>query len=391
MASLITYRGQDGKPVSYTVRWREGGTRYGPWQSKKFNARQRQEAKTYKALVEAHGNTTPPDDTQRDRGLPVPRATGLTVNDLLTAYIDHRATKVKSDRTIADYRRDQRLHLGPAFGDELADELDQDAVQEWVDSLDRAPKTISNLHSLLAGAYKWGASRRMITHNPTLATELPKVRKVTRGLRKGEWQILYQAACDVAPDVADLLLFLVGTGWRWSEATALQVHEVEGDRVTVTGVWRRNAAGQQVLVKDDAKSDAGLRTVRLSPRVAAMVDRRVTGKHPGDFVFTTSAGNPWRYSNFRYRFWAKAETGVLARAKAMGLHASPTIHWLRHTQVAMLIEGGASLPSIQRRIGHESITTTVGTYGRMVDDVSPEVLAGLDEQLFGAGNLRAVR
>ncbi|MGZ4663572.1 MAG: tyrosine-type recombinase/integrase [Frankiaceae bacterium] len=392
MATIRIHRDALDKPVSYTVVWRVGGGRDAPWDRERFNAKQRNEAKTFKALVEANGHRRPLVKEQREHGLPV--RGGLTVTELVTAYIDDRVKHVRSDRTIADYRRDLAAHIDPVLGKLLADDLTPDDVQAWADGIGRSAKTIGNLHSLLAAAYKWGLRKRLVSSNPSQGTDLPTAHRVARGLRTGEWALLYQAALDVSPSVAALLLFLVGTGWRWSEATALQVHEVEGDMVAVTGVWRRNAAGEQVLVKGDAKSQAGLRRIRLSPRIAEMVAEQCKGKRPGDFVFTTSTGRAWRYNNFHTRYWsrpaspahgrAKADPGgVLARAEALGLHVRPTIHWLRHTQAMLLIESGTPLPSIQRRLGHESVTTTVDTYGRMIDDVPPEALTALDDQLLG--------
>ena len=58
-----------------------------------------------------------------------------------------------------------------------------------------------------------------------------------------------------------------------------------------------------------------------------------------------------------------------------GPRQSPTPHWLRHMHVAVMIAAGASLAEIQRRIGHESIKTTIDVYGGGVGDVSTETLA----------------
>jgi hypothetical protein len=52
---------------------------------------------------------------------------------------------------------------------------------------------------------------------------------------------------------------------------------------------------------------------------------------------------------------------------------------------------GASLPELQSRIGHASITTTINVYGRMLNDVSDRALDGfaamrdapLDAQIEG--------
>ncbi len=52
-------------------------------------------------------------------------------------------------------------------------------------------------------------------------------------------------------------------------------------------------------------------------------------------------------------------------------------HDLRHTHVAWLVAGGAPLPHIQARLGHESITTTIDTYGHLVvagDELISEII-----------------
>ncbi len=52
-------------------------------------------------------------------------------------------------------------------------------------------------------------------------------------------------------------------------------------------------------------------------------------------------------------------------------------HDLRHTHVAWLVAGGAPLPHIQARLGHESITTTIDTYGHLLpagDELISEII-----------------
>ena len=54
------------------------------------------------------------------------------------------------------------------------------------------------------------------------------------------------------------------------------------------------------------------------------------------------------------------------RGGGRGALAPFRFHDLRHTHVAWLIAGGAPLPHIQARLGHESITTTIDTYGHLL-------------------------
>jgi integrase len=132
-------------------------------------------------------------------------------------------------------------------------------------------------------------------------------------------------------------------------------------------VLRRNAAGEHVIV-EDAKSEAGVRRVKLDAETSAMICRRMARVDGDGLVLTTRTGHGWHNNNFRDRYWNPAVT-------AANLARKPTPHWLRHTSVAWLVmTGKVSLPEIQRRIGHESIQTTINVYGRMIDDVSPEAL-----------------
>jgi integrase len=189
----------------------------------------------------------------------------------------------------------------------------------------------------------------------------------------GEWQALHAALQQISPDAADLAEFLLASGWRWSEATALATQDVEDDgkyvHVSMSQVARRQSDGSTKIV-EDAKSTAGRRRLRLDPDASAMVRRRLRNLEPGELLFTTEQRSVWNYSHYRSRFWLKA-------IDAANLQRRPTIHWLRHTNVGMLNAADVSLAEIQRRIGHESITTTIDVYGGMIDDITDDALNAL--------------
>ena len=397
MATLDKRRNREGKITGYRVRWRLGGTRQGEWQSVTFPREQM--AKTFKGNVEGNAHQWPEVIDASAASIP---AEGITVNQMFITYLADRAKRVRSERTISGYQASYDNWIRPTFGARSVNDIDDADIQDWVDGIPRSPKTVANLHALLSGAFTWGArpSRQLVAKTPCGGTELPERHKgAVKGLRAGEWAILYQAACAESPDAADLLLFLVGTGWRWSEATALQVMHLDLDRddpsVEMAQVWRRGISGHELV--QDAKSQAGIRRIRLSPMIVDMLKRRTTGKALGDFAFTSPQGRPWRYTTFHKEVLNRPAKGtdpggIVARAAALGLGRRPTLHWLRHTHVGLMIETGeVSLPAIQRRVGHASITTTIDTYGRMLDDVSPEALTALDGVLFGRKTLRAVK
>lgn len=315
-------------------------------------------------------------------------AGSLTLDDLLDPFLEWKAGRVVSDRTVKDYRRDYDNWIKPALGWRSVDSIDEQDVQGWVDDMrdgtaegnkgkTLGPKSIGDRHAILHGIFKWASSptRKHALHNPCVGTELPpKTKTAPKGLRPAEWQALHAALVTINPDAAELAVFLLASGWRWSEAVALSTFDVEdyGDRmwVNMTRVARRHGDGV-IRIVDGAKSDAGLRRIQLDAEAAAMVRHRMAKMVDGNqgLVFTGQNGYEWNQSHYRERYWDKA-------VEAAGLDRKPTPHWLRHTSVAFLILSRQVSPvEISRRIGHSSIKTTMDVYGRMIEDISDD---GLD-------------
>jgi integrase len=58
--------------------------------------------------------------------------------------------------------------------------------------------------------------------------------------------------------------------------------------------------------------------------------------------------------------------------------SSLRFHDLRHTHAALLIAGGAHPKSVQARLGHASITTTLNTYGHLLPSLEEQLTEGLE-------------
>lgn len=346
-------------------------------------------AEEFKALVELIGGAAARAHLNGQE-----LAAGVTVDELAERYLEWKSPDV-TPRTLGDYRRDYDNWIRPWFGHRRAAQVDERDVQKWVDHMKKTldAKTVKGHHILLGAIYRYACarSRRLVDHNPCIETQLPKAkRKAPRGFTMPEWQRFYSANVSERQDAADLALFLVLTGWRWSEAAALPVGAVEdyGDQmfVTVTQVNRRDAALRFVLVAD-AKTYDSIRRIEVTPATADLIRRRVAGKAPADLVFTNPEGRRWYQQNFLNRTW----TSML---KAAGMphegEGRKTPHALRHTHIAMLDRAGASLPQMSRRAGHSNIQTTVNVYGGMIDHIGAQVLVSLDEMALPTGAAGAI-
>ena len=307
----------------------------------------------------------------------IEREATSSIDAIAEAFFAWKATRVRSDRTVADYRRDYKNWIKPTFGARAAGGVDEHDVQAWVDMMTGklSAKSVVDRHGLLYSifAYAIAPSRRLVEHNPCIGNDLPKRRKrPPKGLKPAEWAALHAALRLIDKDAADLALFLLASGWRWSEGAALSAYDVWAQDgityVTMSHVVRRDAAGRHKVV-EDAKSEAGQRRVTIDPEASAMLAGRIDRVLGDGLVFTTAAGKQWHYANFRNRAWLPA-------VAAANLSRKPTPHWLRHTHVAWMAMSGATLPELQSRLGHESIQTTIDVYGSMLTDVSPKALEG---------------
>lgn len=316
------------------------------------------------------------------------RAKEPLLDEVFEEFVAWKTPRVVSDRTPGDYRRDYRLWIQPTFGHRRAVLITPEDVQDWVDAMvegrlkrtakPAAAKSIIDRHALLHQVMGYAIRRHHRVGNPCSDTDLPrKIKGTPKGMYLPEWQALHAALTQINPDAADLALFLLASGWRWSEATALTTYNVEdsGTRmwVTMDAVMRRNAANQVVSVVS-RKGEGSMRRIEMDAEAAAMIRRHVSATRPGALVFTTGVsqqnglgGSQWHYGNFLTRCWNPA-------VEVANLGRRPTPHWLRHTAVFWLAITGASLAELQSRIGHRNIGTTLNTYGSMVTDVQPEVL-----------------
>ncbi|MFI8853621.1 tyrosine-type recombinase/integrase [Streptomyces sp. NPDC053499] len=403
MAYITKRQAKDGT-TTYQVRWIEGGGRTGEGQSEKFG--DEDSAKTFKTLVNAHGQHWPPGWV-RGKGF-VEESTDPDDVPLLPychRYVD-RLTGI-DERTREDYRREVDRHLSliqhtqrsglvvPATIVNLTD----DDVQDWVRLQEKGekspddpetwlrrpahPKSIRNRHGLLWCIVQAAVDAELRTSNCCRKTKMPRVDDGTDEemcfLERDEYARIRAELPDndSARDLAD---WLVGTGMRWGEATALQVRDVRGlnsstPTVSVQRAWKKAPKGSgKSYFLGPPKTKKARRVLGLSASQVDMLRRLTSGQRPEAFIFRTVLGNAWLHPNYYNRKWLPA----VNRAVEKGLPRRPRLHDLRHTHVAWLIAANIPLPAIQVRLGHESIQTTVDRYGHLVRELDAEISAAVE-------------
>ena len=130
------------------------------------------------------------------------------------------------------------------------------------------------------------------------------------------------------PVMADLFVFLVEVGCRWSEAEGMLERHVNLEQGTVAFLKTKNRKA---------------RTVPLTAKAREMVAPYLQGD-PGRRVW------PYTYKQYQYQFEkAKAALGLAGDLEL-------TIHVTRHTLCSRLSQRGITLPQIQAWSGHKSLS-----------------------------------
>jgi len=343
----------------WRVRFRLAGTET----SETFRAKP--DAVTFAAILDAGG----PAEALAWLAARQKSADTATFADFFETYVD-QLTGV-TVRTRSDYRAQKRRYLAELDPLPLV-LITRGHVTSIVNRLEhegRSPKTIKNVVHMLSSCLALAMDEGLIARNPCRRVNLPKAQLGTvraRFLTHEEVGALY----DATPEhYRPLVAFLVGTGLRWSEATALQARHVDlvNGTIRVEQAWKRIPGGWEI---GTPKSEKALRTV--NPATLALVAVQPLLRKPRDLVFTTPAGNPVRHANFYNRVWVPA----CKKADLVDLDGkTPRIHDTRHTFASWLISDGQSLEAVQDQLGHEQIQTTRAVYARLMPAVG--VAAGL--------------
>lgn len=304
-------------------------------------------------------------------------------------------------RTIDKYRTYLRTSIGPALGALPIDAVTPDRISAWINQqadAGDAGKTIANRHGFLAGMFNHAVAAGVLTRSPCDGTRLPHTeREEMVFLSFAEFEVLYSyIPAHFQPFVATLAL----TGMRISEATALRPGDFDlGARtVRVSRAWKRSNDKGHYL--GPPKTRMSRRTISLNAGLVELLRPLVAAR--GELVFTNVGGGPIRQPTFYSNTWRPAcrlANGLLpyvgrdgagragiqdtewrtAVPAVPGIAKWPRIHDLRHTHASWLINDGQPLNVIQRRLGHESIKTTVDTYGHLAPDMmfsAPDALDG---------------
>lgn len=281
-----------------------------------------------------------------------------TLDEVAADHIEH-LTGVE-DGTRLTYRRLWERTWGKHIGRLPANQVGNDDIRRAVNALAArySHKSLKNQHGLLSAVLGRAVEQGYLTTNPARRVRLPRGREAERVEMTCLSPEQYaEMEARIHDHYQPLVRFLAGTGCRWGEAVALTVGDVALPNVRIRRALKWSPNGERTV--GATKTRRSNRTIALPPQLQDDLRALSDGKPRDALVFTAPRGGPVQHRTFWSDIWLPAVADMEPR---------PRIHDLRHSHASWLLARGVPIHVVQARLGHESIKTTVDTYGHLLPD-----------------------
>jgi len=275
----------------------------------------------------------------------------MTLDTLIAAFLNYiKVEKGLSENTIMAYTRD--LHKFAGFLKERRQKLEdvnRETIVDFLGGLYRQrldSRTVSRHLVSLRNLFRFAMIEEVLSEDPTLNLESPKVRKsLPTYLRMEDIDRLLGQPDPTTPQgVRDraIMELLYSTGMRVSELVSLRVSDIDmrmgclrcigkGDKERLVPVGRKALAAVQEYLGTARPVLLGTRP----PTQQLLINR--FGKQLSRIAI-------WRI--------------LSAHGRRAGIRIKLSPHKLRHSFATHLLERGADLRSVQLMLGHADISTT---------------------------------
>ncbi len=262
------------------------------------------------------------------------------LQSVIDAFLKELRTANRSEHTLRAYTIDLRQLTSFHSGSIMA--IDADVLRTFFDRYAHLSSATRARKQASVGSFlKWAYQHELIDNNPMariirVKPDLPAPRPVSRKD--------VEAVLGIIPTshLRDRLLFtlLFETGIRIGEALALYIEDLtltpNDEHITVLGKGKRR------------------RTILLDDPALVNLLKRYLRKHQYQYgplfqAHKNGRGGPLRYQSAQ-ELWVRycRQAGVTC-----------TLHQLRHAHATELINGGVSLATIRKRLGHKNMQTTL--------------------------------
>ncbi|QOS97926.1 site-specific integrase [Brevibacterium sp. JNUCC-42] len=315
-------------------------------------------------------------------GLYSPSSKVVTFEDVYQQWFEIHAKTIKrsTQKSIKSLFKNQII---PHFGKLHMKDISKHYCQTFINQIATKFKAVSIVKMYVGQVFTFALKMDLIKMNPIEYVVIPKkasnfvYEDDTEDRSYWERNEIKQFISITKEELKfrDVLLFhmLIYTGARKGEILALQWHDIDFDKKTVS-FSKTLFYDKEGFIFQTPKTACSKRVISIDSKTLDLlrkwrteVKKRqlalTTPIHTNDMIFTRVDGVPLRlaYPNDKLKEIIKKHN----------LHPI-TIHGLRHTHASLLFEANASIKEVQERLGHTDIKMTMNIYTHVTKSVKEQ-------------------
>lgn len=312
----------------------------------------------------------------------------MFISDYLDMWLDDYIKEERSENTYIKYRKICDKYIIPGIGNIKLSELKVIHIEKLIREFRRCglnPTSIQNYYGVIRAALNKAIKLQLLNDNPCKFIDTPKRSKFKANvLTVQEFYLIYDKLnAELYEDYIFKLALDIAleTGLRRGEMCGLTWDNVDFNNKCIHI--------NQALIRVDntytvskLKTESSYRSLPVSDTLLNKLDlhrkkqkinkikygqfylKNTFNKKDYELVFTWENGKFIIPSNFLQRLKRMLEY----------CNINKNIRWhdLRHTNATLLLEGGASMKTVQERLGHSLMQTTSDTYAHVTEKMNRE-------------------
>lgn len=250
-------------------------------------------------------------------------------------------------------------------------------VEQWVKTMSETlePSTVRTYYRCVKSVISSAVKDQHLLSNPLESVKLPRMG--SREMHIPTPEVVAKVLEHSHHHYRALWAVCAFAGLRAGEAAALKVEDVQflKRHLRVDRQVQRGHSSSEFRIAGP-KYDS-YRTIYAPDALLEILAEHIRAGTNGDWLFMGTGGKPPMYHNV-FHWWKKSLQG--AGVEDFKLHD------LRHFFASGLIAAGATVPTVQRQLGHKSASVTLNTYSHLwpdAEEVSRTAAAGLMREVFG--------
>ena len=236
-----------------------------------------------------------------------------------------------------------------------------------------SPKTVRNIHQILASAMKLAREQKLIASDPTEGCALPKVEhREMKTLPVEQLASFLREAKESG--VFELYYVELATGLRRGELLGLKWEDLDLEHGELR-VKRQVARINGGVVEAPLKTKNAYRTLPLSEDTIQLLKEQKKKVGSSPWVFPSPTGGPISPDSVLHMLHRVLKRAGLSRIR---------FHDLRHTFATLALQNGVDVKTVSGMLGHYSAGFTLDTYAHVTTSAQKEAAKAMGKVLANA-------